>query len=240
MRRRILPIALLVLVAVAICLRLGVWQLSRWQEKRALNAGQRAGLAAGAIALGDRLPEGPEPARRVLSARGRWDLAREVLVAGGLLREVPVSRLVLPLVLAGGEAVLVDRGALPAEEAAVADLSRHADTGWVEVRGWAEPMRRGAGAPGPRALAPVPAAAGHVRLSARWLDADSLAPRFPYRIASFVLRELPGPDAPAGLAREAPPPLDETMHLGYAIQWFAIAAVILGGGIALAVRQRAA
>ena len=204
MRPRSLLIALLVVAVTALCVRLGVWQLSRWQEKRGLNAAMRAGLEAPPLAPGGHLPPDSGLARRMIEVSGRWDRTREVLVAGGLRREVPVSRLVLPLRLEGGEAILVERGSLPAEDAAVADLSRFSDTAAVTVRGWAEPMRRGAGSPGPRRL---PFAATE-RWSARWLDADSLAPRFPYRISALVLRELPGSDSTPGLAREAPRPLD--------------------------------
>jgi cytochrome oxidase assembly protein ShyY1 len=39
--------------------------------------------------------------------------------------------------------------------------------------------------------------------------------------------------------RQAPEPLNESMHLGYAIQWFAIALIFLVGGAALVRTQRA-
>jgi cytochrome oxidase assembly protein ShyY1 len=54
-----------------------------------------------------------------------------------------------------------------------------------------------------------------------------------------MVRELPGPDAAALPLRQAPPPLDESMHLGYAIQWFAIALIFLVGGAALVRSQGA-
>lgn len=239
MRLRVLSIALLGLLAAGVCARLGAWQLARLGEKRALNAAMRAGLEAPPLALasGATLPDDSSLVRRVVEARGRWDRERELLVAGGLVREVPVAHLVLPLVLGSGEAVLVDRGTLPAEEASAADLSRYADSGLVTVRGWAEPMRRGAGPPGPRSLAPAPGTS-RLRLSARALDAESLAARLPYRIAGVVLRELPAAGAPAGLGRRPPAALDENVHLGYAVQWFAIAAVVLGGAAMLAARER--
>ena len=56
MRLRRLSIALLVLVAAGVCVRLGLWQLSRLDEKRALNASMRAGLDAPPLALGAGLP----------------------------------------------------------------------------------------------------------------------------------------------------------------------------------------
>ena len=40
--------------------------------------------------------------------------------------------------------------------------------------------------------------------------------------------------APEAIAWEVP---DETMHLSYALQWFAIALVIDGGSLALALRR---
>jgi cytochrome oxidase assembly protein ShyY1 len=69
--------------------------------------------------------------------------------------------------------------------------------------------------------------------SARTLDLDSVSARFPYPIAPWILQQLPADDVPSVPARVTPEPLDETMHLGYAIQWFLIALLLISGAALL-------
>ena len=74
--------------------------------------------------------------------------------------------------------------------------------------------------------------------SMRSLDRDSLAARFPYTLAGFVVRQLPGEGVPDHPLRTPPRPYDETMHLSYAVQWFTFAAILLGGSVILAFTRR--
>jgi cytochrome oxidase assembly protein ShyY1 len=74
--------------------------------------------------------------------------------------------------------------------------------------------------------------------STRTLDADSLKARFPYAIAPWVVRQLPGDGVPAEPVRTAPEPLDDLMHLGYAIQWFLFATILVFGSALVALRRR--
>jgi cytochrome oxidase assembly protein ShyY1 len=59
-------------------------------------------------------------------------------------------------------------------------------------------------------------------------------PALPWHIAEYVVRALPSPNAPSEPRRASPEPLNEAMHLGYALQWFLIAGLVLGGAIQLA------
>ncbi|HVP13944.1 MAG TPA: SURF1 family cytochrome oxidase biogenesis protein, partial [Terriglobales bacterium] len=110
----------------------------------------------------------------------------------------------------------------------------HPEPGGREVIGIAEPLARGAPV---SALARLPGASPEL-WSARALDPDSLRPRFPYVLAPFWVRQLPGPGVPAEPLRSAPRPLDEFTHVSYAIQWFLFAAILIGGSLAVA-RTRA-
>ena len=102
------------------------------------------------------------------------------------------------------------------------------------VLGVAESLRRGAGGPPIRILS----SASPALYSSRWLDLDSLSKRFPYALAPYVLRQLPGAGVPERPLRRAPRPLDETMHVSYAVQWFLFAAILLVGSAALARSRR--
>jgi cytochrome oxidase assembly protein ShyY1 len=76
--------------------------------------------------------------------------------------------------------------------------------------------------------------------SARWLDPDSVAAAFPYRVAPLYVRQLPGPGVPARPAREPARIADPSIHLSYAAQWFFFALVALIGPFILgrALRHR--
>jgi surfeit locus 1 family protein len=219
---------LLVVVAAAVCVRLGFWQIARLREKRELNAARTAALAAPPI-----LVSGPPKERiegRRVSARGRYDESRQVLLVAHTHHGSPGVEVVTPLVLDGGStAVLVDRGWLYAADAATASPWRYGEPGPREAIGIAETMRSGAGGPAIRT-----ATDSSTVYSARWLDRDSLAARLPYALLPFSIRQLPGPGVPEQPLRSAPQRLNEFTHVSYAIQWFLFAGILLVGTAALA------
>ena len=228
--------AVLVIAGAAVCARLGFWQIDRLHEKRRLNAEQAAALAAPALTLEADPTLERAHGRRVI-ARGRYDETRQVLLSNRAHDGTAGVEVVTPLVLAdGGTAVLVDRGWIPAPDAATADPRGFPEPGPHAVVGMPFALRRGAGGPALRALPAGPGALW----SARWLDLDSLRGRFPYALAPFALRELPGPGVPTRPARAAPRPLDEWTHVSYAAQWFLFGAILLGGSAALAWSRRRA
>lgn len=229
-------LALLVVLALAgVCVRLGFWQISRWHEKRARNAALSAALQAAPIALtGRNVPLDSLRGHRV-EARGQYDETRQILLSGRSNAGSPGVDVVTPLVLApGARAILVDRGWLYAGDAATSRPQDSPEPGLLSVRGTIEPLRRGAGGPPLRMLA-----SGSTTLySARWLDSDTLERRFPYTLAPYVVRQMPGPGVPDRPRRRAPEPLNEMMHLSYAIQWFFFAAILLVGSASLAWSRR--
>lgn len=219
-------LAILALAGVEVCGWLGMWQWGRWRDTRALENARRAALAAPAIALGDTLAPLERVRGRVVELRGVYDTTRAVVMTGATHDGAPGVELAVPLRVASG-AAFVRRGWLPADDGVHADLSRVTPAGAVTVRGLAEPMKRGAG-DSPRALAGAPGV-----LTARWLDADSLGVRLPYRIAEWSIRELPSPDAPPSPVRLPPQPLNPGMHLSYAIQWWVFATAFALGAVSL-------
>jgi cytochrome oxidase assembly protein ShyY1 len=168
--------------------------------------------------------------------------------------------LVTPLVLANGERVLVERGWLASADSRTAH-PEYDDTSLAEVMGVVQ------GYPTPGMATPwvaLPADSNGVALwSARALVADSARVRLGAPLADWVLRVLPVSEADEHAhevssraapsehslrsvdATHAPAPpepepyviADESMHLSYAIQWFAFAAVIAFGALALARRK---
>ena len=225
----------LVVAVAALCVRLGFWQISRLHEKQALNTGLRSELAGRPIRLGEISAPVDSLRGRKLEMRGRFDERRQILLAGRAHDGAPGVDVVTPLLLGDGtHAVLVDRGWLYAADGATARPQDYPEPGERAVLGTADSLRRGAGGP---PLRSIPGDSIQL-LSARWLDLDSLAPRFPYALAPVVLRELPGPGVPEKPLRRPPRPLDEFMHVSYAIQWFTFAAILLGGSAAVARSRR--
>ncbi len=227
------------MAATATCIRLGVWQLARMHEKHALHAAQRARLAEPPIEVEGALPRvGPGAGRRV-HLRGRWERSVHVLLSGRTHLGAAGVSLVTPVRLRSGEAVLVERGWLAAADARIAHPERFPDSS-ADVVGLALPLVRASHPPPWVRLAAD--SAGVALWSARALEPDSAAARIPGRLATWALRALPDAQAPHALGGEtapAPEPYevpDEAIHLSYAIQWFAFAAIIGIGSLALAVR----
>jgi len=231
MKPRSILVLVVVLVVSGACVRLGFWQISRWHEKQALNAALRSGLERAPLSLRTTaLPLDSLRGRRV-SVTGVLDETHHVLLSGRANNGSPGVNVVTPLVVGkGSSAVLVNRGWLYAPDAATARAQDYPEPGELDVVGIAEGLRRGSEGPPMRTLE----SDSTTLLSARWLDFDSLSLRLPYAIAPFVIRQLPGPGVPDIPLRTPPRPLDESMHLSYAVQWFLFAAILLGGSAAVA------
>ena len=209
------------LLVAAICVRLGVWQLDRLHERRQRNALLLAARARPPLEIDGSLPADSARDRRLV-ARGVYDYAHERLWHGRSYEGVPGVDLVTPLRLAGGAAVLVDRGWAPSPDAFHVDQPayREGDSAVVLGLGMLAPRARGD------------------------VDPAALRDSIPYRLLPFVLQQLPPSTPPyrpiaPGLIRWPTPELSDGPHLSYAIQWFSFAAIIGVGSLALA-RKRAA
>jgi len=209
----------LALVAAAVCVRLGLWQLSRLHQRQARNARIRAAQALPPVQLSGRVAADSLANRRV-QARGVYDFAHERLWRPRLRDDQPGVDLVTPLKFPDGSAVLVDRGWVPSPDAYHVDetLYRAPDSG--AVTGIALEAPRGRGDVDP------------ARLS------DSL----PYPLLPFVVQLLPSPSVSVRPFPPAPQPwpapeLSNGPHLSYIIQWFSFAVIILAGS-ALLFRRR--
>jgi surfeit locus 1 family protein len=240
---RLPPVAglLLAIVAAAVCVRLGAWQLGRLEEKRTLNRALRAALAspperfdAARVAT---LPADSLRVRRYVVA-GTLDPRRHVVLVSRARDGGPGVEVVTPLAPdEGGPLLLVDRGFLPSGDGATTSPGALIDS-TLGVRrsvvGFAEPLRE---RDRPGFLRLVERDSLEV-WNAPWLDADSLAAALGAPVAEFVLRELPGPGVPASPARAVPVPFNEQLHLNYAVQWFSFAAIVSIGSTVLFLRSR--
>jgi len=223
------------LLVAVVCFTAGFWQLSRLSAKRALNARRAAALAAPAEPLGSSPEELARQVGRKVVAEGVYDESRHVLLSARFHKADLGVQVVTPLFTTTGQALLVDRGWMRAEDGQTAYPESLPEPGARRVTGVLDSLPRRSGMPPWRRLE----SSGHEHWSTHELDSASVAANVPYRLASYVLLALPGPDAPPQPVRTGPPMLDEQVHVSYAIQWFAFGFVTVAGTLALALRRRA-
>jgi surfeit locus 1 family protein len=219
----------LALVAAAVCVRLGIWQLHRLGERRARNALVVARLDSAAVAP-RALPRDTALARfRRVRVSGVPDYAHELIWASRTRQGSPGVNLLTPIREPGTDtAVLVNRGWVYSPDGSTIDASKWHDRDSV-FTGYAEELPSKGGA----------TFAERPNVVAR-LSYDVVAKALPYPVAPIYVVALAAGDtstAPDRIARLSVPPLDEGPHMSYAIQWFAFAAVALVGA-ALVIRQR--
>ena len=227
---RLLP-TLAAIVTVAVTVRLGVWQVSRYHQSQALSQSIHERFEQPPV---ERIEGSPEAlAHRRATLTGRYLDAPAALSAGGLVGGTPGYRLVLPFQLTTGDTLLVDRGWVPVDIDADALAALRVD-GEVTESGLL------AAAEGRTDLQPEPLDGAE-----RWpLDGDLLLgvlPRVlgpPYAAIAHargvdhaIVLKVGSPRHEERLNPGDIPidgyvlPLPKIHHRSYAAQWFAIAAV---------------
>ncbi len=234
--RRYILITLLVIAAMAVMARLGVWQLERREQRIARNADLVAKLEAAPVSLNEAalaatwpLPEDRSAVRNVQAeAAGEYDFANQMLLVQQNYRDMPGAHLVVPLVLAGtDQAVLVDRGWIPFDEVQSGHWQQYDDPhGPVTISGRVQPSQilpsRAAEQAGSNPAPPQQPEEEWYRI-----DIDAIQGQVPYQLLPVYLLEAPGPQGNIALPYRIEPEVDlsEGPHLGYALQWFAFAIV---------------
>lgn len=205
---------LLAVTGVVVFVSLGFWQLRRLEEKRSFNASVEAGLAAPIAPIGE-LPDGATYRR--VRAEGTYDPAFEALVLRAR-RGVSGYHVLTPLVLEDGEAVLVDRGWVPIQYESPRDPGFAAPLGTVSMIGMLWPAQEGSGVP------------GEFPDVVRRIDPEVQAAFTPYPLRpEYLVLATQEPDEGGLPIAVEPPTLPEGPHLGYAVQWFLFAAVVVVG-----------
>lgn len=214
------------LVTAAVTARLGVWQLSRAAQKEALQASidERRELPALATdALATDAASAAEQHHRAVVVQGRWSAAHTVFLDNRQMNGRPGFFVVTPLRLGDGTAVLVQRGWQPRD---AADRTR------VVVPPTPEGEVRISGriAPSPARLYEFDGAAqGPIRQN---LDIAAYAGETGLALRPLSILQEDAPAAAAGadgLLRQWPrPAADVHKHYGYAFQWFALSALVIG------------
>jgi surfeit locus 1 family protein len=232
--RRLWMTLLVIAGTLALC-RLGIWQLDRLAQRRAINSALSTRMAQPVAAL-DGTSIDPEALeyRRVV-ARGVFDSAQEVALRNRELGGLPGVRILTPLRISGSEtAVLVDRGWLPLELADQGERQAFAPpAGEVLVAGIARRSQESQGGPQDPPLSPE-----RPRLDAWFrVNITGIQQQTGYPLLPLYIEQQPAPGDPELPRRVAAADLGEGPHLGYAVQWFAFAIILLAGYITIAYQQ---
>ena len=237
------------LLIVVSCIWLGFWQIDRLGQRRAENAARLSALERNPVTITGG-PIAPE------------ELAdRRVQISGTLLNDQSIVlrnqrnnngvnglHLLTPMRIEGEQrAVLLDRGWIPNEQVQLVNRPDYTLTGTLKIDGIAH-----IGSSRPDTLLapydlPLP---GERRIEA-WIrvDIDKIQQQVNAELLPFYIEQLPtlpgepldrtshtghGGEAQSSLPEIRDPTLvDDGPHLGYAIQWFIFAGIIIVGYTAL-------
>jgi surfeit locus 1 family protein len=219
---------LLVIAAVLVMTRLGIWQLDRLEQRRAFNAQVELARAQPVLNLNQEPPANiMQMEWRPVQFTGEYDFANQVAIRNQIYAGQYGYHLLTPL-LSQGTAVLVDRGWIAAGgNATRADLRQYDVQGEVDVTGQ---IRLGQGKPAFGGIADTLPADGSKLEVWNNADLEQIAKQLPYRILPVYIQQNPDP-------RDGEPPipfqpqleLTEGSHFGYALQWFTFATILFIG-----------
>jgi surfeit locus 1 family protein len=221
MSRRAMIAAVAALAMAALFARLGIWQVHRLGERRALNAELASRQKFAPVPLAQ-LPTDTSLAKyRTVRVTGRYDFDHQIIVTGRSRQGAPGVNIVTPLLPeTGGPAVLVNRGYVYSPDASTIPLATWNEPEHATVQGF---------------VLVVPERDGDPRsetnpMAWRTLDRSRIAATLPYPVAPvYIINLLPGERAAGAPTRLEFPSLDEGSHKSYAIQWFTFSAIALYG-----------
>jgi surfeit locus 1 family protein len=172
---------------------------------------------------------------RRVEVRGVYDPAQEIVLRNRELDGTPGVHVLTPLRLSGSNiAVLVDRGWLPRDQAGQAARKAFAaPPGEAVVTGIARRSQEDMGGPQDPPLGPE-----RPRLDA-WFHVkiSSIQQQAGYPLLPIFIEQQPAPGDPELPRRVATADLGEGPHMGYAVQWFAFAIILVVGYIAFIYTQ---
>ena len=212
------------LAMAALTARLGLWQLSRAAQKEQMQQALLSQRALPPLTLQSLALHADQVAaqqHRLVRLQGEWIAERTAYLDNRTMSGRTGFYAVTPLRLDDGSVVLVQRGWLPRDQVDRTRISLPPlATTPVVVQGRIVPAL-------PRLYELGAAGQGAIRQN---LDLESYARETALPLRPWAVVQEDGPTPPQdGLLRQWPEPAaDVQKHYGYAFQWFALCALILG------------
>ena len=226
--RKWLLTTFLVLIGTIVLIRLGVWQLDRLAQRRAFNAQLMSARSQSVLDLNQEQPDTiMEMEWRSATVSGEYDFKNQMAIRNQYYDNEYGYHLLTPL-LFDRKAVLVDRGWIPADgNSTPADWRKYDQAGSVKVLGQ---IRLGQVKPAFGGVTDtLPGDGSRLEI---WNNADvaRIAGQLPYPILPVYIQENIDPSGTQPPIPYQPEvDLTEGPHFGYAMQWFAFAAILFFG-----------
>jgi surfeit locus 1 family protein len=243
-QRKWLIATLLVFAGIALCIRLGIWQLDRLQQRRAFNAQFESVRNEPTLDLNQELPQDITAMEwRSVNVTGEYDFANQIALRNQYYDNQYGYHLLTPLRFdtaqrelfdpstSSGQAdraVLVDRGWIPVDgNSAPSDWRKYDEAGAVNVAGQ---IRLGQTKPtfGGRADT-LPENGAKLEV---WNNADlvDIASQMPYPVLPVYIQPVADPsDTEPPIPFQPQVEITEGPHLSYALQWFTFATILFVG-----------
>lgn len=235
------PMLLPSLAALAVFLlflRLGFWQLDRAEEKLALQTGYHNHINAAPVDLGLAAQQRYQADRmhwRRCMLDGRYDANRTFLLDNQVYRGAVGYQVFSRFILQDGASVLVDRGWAAAPETRNEAPQIDTAAGRLTLAGVAKPVP----VTGIKLAPDVPENMGGNLVRVQRIDLAQIAAQTGWTLLPYVVRLDPGA-AGALVWNGTEPGFNRERHLGYAFQWFALAATVLVIYVVLYTKKRRA
>lgn len=225
---------IIMLILISLFTRLGLWQLSRAEEKQKLEETIKYHNNLPPLTIDGLINLDPDLRFRKVVVRGEYEEGQHIFLDGKKHQNQIGYHIVTPLIIAGTNnvQVLVNRGWIKMNKNGNTLPAIPTPKGVVEVKGTIEIPRT----PPFISLPPVDA---DRNWGVRWpfLDTDYYAAQYNIRVQPFYI--LQDPDDQYGFIREWPVfKTKQDMHIGYAIQWFAFAVITIAVYLGLSVTRR--
>lgn len=221
---------LLVLLATAVLMRLGFWQLDRLEQRRAFNEHFISVMALPPLDISAAPAEDLASMEyRTATVTGIYDYENQVALRNQYNDLVFGYHLLTPLVLADGTAILVDRGWIPASgNETPADWRKYDQPGQQTISG----VLRLGNEPEMGGIPDPELAEGQTRLEF-WnnLHLARIALQVPQPLLPVYLQPEHDPENSQPPIIPARPEIEitEGSHHSYAMQWFTFAAMLFFG-----------
>lgn len=221
---------ILVFIGTAVCIRLGIWQLDRLEQRRAFNSQVLSMQAAEILNLNENVPDDIDLMEwRSVTVTGTYDFENQIALRNRYYENEYGYHLITPLQFdpstGSGQAgvVLVNRGWIPADS----DWRMYDEVGEVTVSG---KIRLGQGKPTIGGVADALPMDGSKLDVWNNLDVEKISKQFSYPILNiFIQPNADENDSTPPIPYQPTLELTEGSHLGYAIQWFVFATILFFG-----------
>jgi surfeit locus 1 family protein len=226
---------LIVLAGIGLTIRLGFWQLDRYGQRQSVIHQVESMQALPVLDLNQRpLPTDLNTMEyRQVTVSGQYDFEHQEALRNQVRERMtgtdPGIALVTPLIMADGQAILVERGWIPLENTTPASWRQFDEPGTIDVTGIIRlsMVKAEIG----NALVDPTLTPGQTRLDYWYfMNVGRIQEQIPYPILGVYIQQAPGTNLdtlPFRLMQK--PDLDPGDNFSFALQWFFCAGLLFIG-----------